>query len=124
MLHCLLVLANVLRRVNVCRIQQENGGPPATSEQPAAPVATPSKKKPVDEDDDGDDFDDDDLLADASEIVSRTPTPSDKSRSVGPTAFGSITLSMSRAHHGLGNFFENLAKRAPPMPRLGGARKH
>jgi hypothetical protein len=65
---------------------------------------------------DDDDIDESDLLADAAAVLSQDQRP-------GPIfighAFGSVSLSRRHPAMQWHSFFENIAKRAPPMPRLG-----
>lgn len=73
-----------------------------------------------DDDDDEGGPNDDDLLADASRLMKQQQRQLPAMRGIGPSAFGSVTLSINRAQHHLFNYMENFAKRAHPMPRLGG----
>jgi len=73
------------------------------------------KKAPVvaesESDESGSDFDEDDLVASA---------PSNQGSGMGGSAFGSITLGLSRAAVATHRMFERAAKKASRMPVLGG----
>mmetsp|Transcript_22618 Transcript_22618/g.62778 ORF Transcript_22618/g.62778 Transcript_22618/m.62778 type:complete len:426 (-) Transcript_22618:343-1620(-) len=87
-------------------------------EKQASDTQGPDGEEPPADEDDGEDIDDEDLTVASADPLAQSSKPRGRPGFGGPTAFGSISLGMSRASQVVGNALAFAASRAPRRPRL------